>query len=253
MKSARIDDIEQYILKERTVSLERLCEKFKVSKSTARRDLEEVVKRGKVKKVYGGVQALESPASSMPLLSFQERSIINRSEKLYICQKAAQLVAPGDVIFLDTGSTCIKLVEELKNTPCTIITNSLEVSLAAIPYENLTVITAPGRLNRKTLSFTGPDVALYLRSLNIQKAFMATTGVSLRGGLTNASEDEYQTKKSVCQNSQQIYLLADHDKFGRIALYTYSELNKLTGLITDQRPSEEMVSYCRDCKIRLIY
>lgn len=254
MKAARIDLMEEYIIEKKSVSLESICEHFNISKSTARRDLDELVKRGRTKKVYGGIRSLESDEpAAMPLLPFEERDIVNQTEKDYICRQAARLIMPDDIIFIDTGTTCLQLIDYLKEIPCTVITNSLRVSMKASPYENITIISMPGRLNRKTWSFVEHDIDFYMQSVNIQKAFMAATGVSIRGGLTNASEDEYIVKKNVCKNSSQIYLLADHDKFDRMALYTYSTLNQITGLVTDRKPPETFVTYCENEDIRLIF
>lgn len=187
------------------------------------------------------------------LQSFDTRNTVNNEAKLHICRLASSLIKPQDVIFIDTGTTCIHLIEYIHDIPFTVITNSLMVAYAAAPYPDITIIITPGRLNRQTMSFTGPDVGTYLRSVNIQKAFMATTGLSIRGGLTNASEDEFNVKKAVCQNSREIYALADHSKFDRAALYTYSPLNQLKGIVTDTRPAEDLVSYYSRENIELMY
>ena len=55
MRTKRIDLIETFIEQEKSVSLDTLCEKFNVSKNTIRRDIEDLVKKGTVQKVYGGV------------------------------------------------------------------------------------------------------------------------------------------------------------------------------------------------------
>ena len=52
MRTKRIDLIERYIEEEKLVSLDVLCEKFTVSKNTIRRDIEDLVKKGAVEKVY---------------------------------------------------------------------------------------------------------------------------------------------------------------------------------------------------------
>ena len=55
MRTKRIDEIEQYIIQEKSVSLDTLCDVFQVSKNTIRRDIDTLAKTGKIKKVYGGV------------------------------------------------------------------------------------------------------------------------------------------------------------------------------------------------------
>ena len=68
MKSQRLDMIEEYVLEHKNASLDTLCEKFNVSKNTIRRDVDILLKRGSIMKVYGGVAALETP-QTLPLLS----------------------------------------------------------------------------------------------------------------------------------------------------------------------------------------
>ena len=51
MRSQRIEEMEQYILEQKNVTVDQLCSAFQVSKNTVRRDLDELVKRGNVKKI----------------------------------------------------------------------------------------------------------------------------------------------------------------------------------------------------------
>ncbi|NYC16974.1 DeoR/GlpR family transcriptional regulator of sugar metabolism [Clostridium beijerinckii] len=50
MRSKRIDLIEKYIYKHKTISIDKLCEEFKMSKNTIRRDIDTLVDRGVIKK-----------------------------------------------------------------------------------------------------------------------------------------------------------------------------------------------------------
>ena len=110
MKSQRLDMIEEYVLEHKNASLDTLCEKFNVSKNTIRRDVDILLKRGSIMKVYGGVAALETP-QTLPLLSYEERGGRFPEEKKEICRRAAELVAEDDTIYIDTGTTCLNLVD----------------------------------------------------------------------------------------------------------------------------------------------
>lgn len=253
MKEKRLDSLEQYILENRSVTIDNICDTYRISKNTVRRDLDELIKRGTVMKVYGGVKALENTAVKTPLSSFEERHVAHMQEKDHICKLAAGLVENGDIIFIDTGTTCTNMVEYIKNISCTIITNSLQIATSVVPYKKLNLIILPGRLSRETLSFVGIDTIENLKVFNIDKAFMASTGVTIENGLTNASPEEYSIKKTVVQNSSQRYLLADYSKFGRTALRTYCRLTDVNGIITDQEPPEKYVSYCSGHNINIIY
>lgn len=59
MKLLRIQEMEAYILKNGSASLDELCEEFNVSKNTIRRDINKLVENGVIRKVYGGVTAVE--------------------------------------------------------------------------------------------------------------------------------------------------------------------------------------------------
>ena len=55
MKATRLNDIENLLEEQNTLSINHLCEIFNVSKNTIRRDIAELEKRGTIKKVYGGI------------------------------------------------------------------------------------------------------------------------------------------------------------------------------------------------------
>ena len=58
MKSIRLEEEEKYIHRKNKVTLEELMKEFDVSLNTIRRDVKELLKKGKIKKVYGGVESL---------------------------------------------------------------------------------------------------------------------------------------------------------------------------------------------------
>lgn len=251
MRTIRLEQLEAYILEQKNVSLDTLCQTFDVSMNTIRRDLGELIKRGTIKKVYGGVTAVTETAN--PLVSYEVRNTCLSAEKDLICRQAAAFVEAGDVLYLDTGTTCLNLVDYLSEMPCTILTNSLQVCLKAASYPSLRLISLPGELKRETLSFVGEEVLSYLKIYNIQKAFMTATGLSLENGLTNASPEEYRIKHAVMNASKKHYILLDHSKFDQASLMTYSSFDKVDCLITDKRPGDHYVRYCQANNTTLVF
>ncbi|MCQ4635701.1 DeoR/GlpR family DNA-binding transcription regulator [Anaerovorax odorimutans] len=245
MRTKRIDSIEQFIEQEKSVSLDTLCEEFEVSKNTIRRDINELVKKGTIKKVYGGV-TVNQTAESQPLLPYQQRHDSFAEEKDAICRLAVEHVNDGDNIYIDTGTTCMNMIDHMADINCTIITNSLHVCWKAVPYPNLKVISLPGILKRETLSFVGSDVTNHLQTFNITKAFMACAGLTVNNGVTNASTEEYLIKKAVIENSRQHYLLTDHSKFDRASLMTYCGLEEIHHIITDMAPGKKYLNFCKE-------
>lgn len=248
MRSKRINQIEEYILNNNTVSLDKLTDVFKVSKNTIRRDIQELIKRGNIKKVYGGVST-----NSNSLIPFNERQIKNNYPKIIIAQAAADFVKNGDVIFIDSGTTTVNMVDFLKDkSNLTIITNNLMFITNSIKYNNLNIISTGGNLIRKTNSFAGIDSLNLLKKYNINKAFMAATGISLSNGVTNSSPLEGEIKKMAVKKSSQVFVLVDNSKFDVCSLITYSDLSDIDYLITDKAPSDEYIEFIEKKKTKLI-
>jgi DeoR family myo-inositol catabolism operon transcriptional repressor len=250
IKDKRINKIEQYIIKHNSVSLDDLMKVFKVSKNTIRRDVQELVERGDFKKVYGGVTVNDDKRAKLE--SFQDRQVQNQTEKEMIGKVAANYVEDGDIIFIDSGTTTIEMIESIIKKQVTIITNSLDLIWRALPYENLNVITAGGILKRKTNSFGSLKYMDTLNAYNINKAFMASTGVSLSNGVTNASPFESELKASIVNRCSEVFLLVDHDKFDKYGLMTYCRLDEIDYLVTDRMPSEAYQNYAEKNDIQLI-
>ena len=240
MRSQRIDKIEEYIYEHKTVTMDQLCEVFGVSKNTIRRDINEIVAGGNVKKIYGGV----SVQTNQGLVPFEERSVKDLLAKQRIAAKAAELVEDGDIIFIDSGTTTKHMIDYIKDKQnLTILTNNLEIIVNAVPFENIEVISLSGSLNRKTLSFTGPSAANVLQGYNISKAFMATTGLTIENGITNSSPLEYDVKNIVVGRSREVYLLADSSKFGVVSLRTYCNLDQIDILVSDKQAPKEFEDF----------
>lgn len=249
MRTFRLRQMEQYILENDTVSMEDLCARFNISMNTTRMDVASLVKKGTVKKIYGGVCANQMNN----LIPFEDRRLRNMEMKRAIGRAAADLIKDGDVIYLDSGTTTMYIVdfmEDKKNV--TIITNSFNAITRALPYSNLTVICLPGTLERRTNSFVSAETGRMLERYNIQKAFMAATGVGAGGEVTNSSPLEFEIKGSAIKNSVHSYLLVDSSKFGRTSLMRYANLAQMERIITDEGVSGTYLELCRQANVEVM-
>ncbi|MGL5434685.1 MAG: DeoR/GlpR family DNA-binding transcription regulator [Lachnospiraceae bacterium] len=248
MRVSRIDELEQYIIEHKSVSMDMLCEVFQISKNTVRRDLEVLIGRGTVAKVYGGVVAVEQTPVIPELVSFSERTYKNARHKQQIAALAASYVREHDIIYIDSGTTTMYMIDHLTHlNAVTVITNSVQVINKAMNHPNINLISLPGTLKRNTASFVGTSCVEYLvEDYNIVRAFMACTGVSPESGVCNASTEEYNIKKAAIKKSQKHYLLADSSKFGKTSLMTYGEIGEFDCILTEKLPDEEFESFCRE-------
>lgn len=252
MKLNRISEIEKYTRQLEHISLDRLCDVFKVSKNTIRRDINELASKGVIKKVYGGI-TINQKNTVEYREPFESREIKNQTEKKQIAKLASDLVDDDNVIFIDSGTTTKHMIPFLANKRnITIITSNIHAIIASIPYPNLNVISTGGVLHRGTNSLTGTEVTAFLKNYNIEKAFLASTGISLSKGVTNISPLESEIKKYLIQNSTRTALLVDHTKINVASLMTYGKLEDFNYFITDLFPPNEYVDFFTANNITLL-
>ena len=252
MKYDRLRNVEEYVLKKDFVSLDDLCSVFSISKNTIRRDVAELVKRGAVEKVYGGVRAAHPPTGA--LLSFAERTVKRSVEKQYIGKLASRFVEDKDVIFIDSGTTTLNILPHLADrVGVTVLTNNLHALNCCMELTNLNTICFGGQLSPGTAALCSNFCAIeHLKSFNINKAFMAATGVTIERGATNSTPGELVIKRSIVENSIDCILMADATKFGHTALLTYADLSTFQCVVTDRQPDERYRAYFEEKGIQLV-
>ncbi len=249
MRVDRLNAIEQYIVKHGTVSMEELVSHFQVSMNTIRRDINELLAREHIKKVYGGVAINESP-----VLPYAIRAVSNSSAKERIGRLAAGLVRDGDTIFLDAGSTTPYLLPFLsERRDVTVITHSLIAMIRASECQHLNLIGLGGVFSNRTSAFASIATVEELTKFHIRTSFLAATGVSLEAGLTNASYLDAEIKRRVAQQAEQVVLMADGSKFDHSAVHSFFPFEKLTAVVTDERPPENYVRRASEVGIQLLW
>lgn len=250
MRVGRLNLMEQYILGKENVSLEELSNQFDISVNTVRRDIAELLKRGNVRKVYGGVS---SKLVNRPL-DFSVREQKNSGAKQIIGQLAASMVSDGTSIFLDSGSTTPNLLRHLgEKNGITVITHSLRALYEAAKYPSLNIIALGGVYIPSTSSFTGISTLDTLSRLSIQTIFISASGVTLENGLSNNTYLEAEIKRSVVQRGSRVVLMADQSKFGQAAVTTFCTLDQLYAIVTDQIPPAPYLEAIKQYGIKLIY
>ena len=106
------------LARQRTATVQELCEALSASESTIRRDLNELDKLGKLNKVHGGATLPDSPfRTDEPTMAAKETLAVDQKQS--IAQAAASLIQPEDFIFLDAGSTTLAVARLLSGPALT--------------------------------------------------------------------------------------------------------------------------------------
>lgn len=197
------------------VSLSDFCQALSnVSESTVRRDLKTLEAEGQIIILRGGGACLKKGSYEVPVNS---KSIKNVSEKEAIAKYAASLVKDGESIYLDSGSTPLRMVQHLKNKDITVVTTNAMI-LQEIQESRLKCIMIGGEINISTASVLGTKTNSELAAMFFDKAFVGCNGFSEQAGVSTPDIREAEKKQIVKRNSTETFVLADSSKSGKNTL-----------------------------------
>ncbi len=229
-----------------------LARAFGVSEMTVRRDAKELADQGSVRLVYGGIASLYSEAHSAAYVAQAEQSE-HTAEKRGIAEAACQFIAPGDVIFLDSGTTIQQFAELFPtDVQYTLICYSLNTLNIITKLENCTVIAPGGVFSPRSLVFSGPDTVNVIRKYRANKAFLGATGYEMKHGLTCSYVEDAPLKQAVMDSSVEKILLMDSSKFGKVSTCNFADIGDFSAVITDSGISNEYAQHIRSHGARLL-
>lgn len=216
--------------------LDELSAALGVSQATVRRDLNELASHGRVRRVHGGVVAVDQRLDEP---HFDVKAAANAPAKLQIAEAAVTLLNPDDTIYLDSGSTVLALARLLHGwTRLTVVTNSLPVA-GELVGRGPRLIMAGGELRAESRAIVGPLTRLLLDELRVDRAVMGTFALDLTDGMSTTDPAEAYTKRLVMQRAREVILLADSSKLGTHSFAFAGHLDEIEVLVTDRQPDEQ--------------
>ena len=208
-----------------------LAEQFQTSQVTIRKDLEILHVRGLVHRTHGGALPMRQGALEDPTL--REKAKLYRKEKLAIAIAAARLVAEGQVVILDSGTTTTEIARVLRNFKnLTIITNAVNIA-AELANSSLEIILTGGTVRKNSFSLVGPIAEETLRRLSADILFLGVDGFDVQYGLSTPNLQEAKVNRVMVEIAKRTVATCDSSKFGRRSLSLIVEPSALHHVITD--------------------
>lgn len=218
----------------KTVAVQELTELFQASESTIRRDLAALGRMGRLVKVHGGAMALEDGYQGRDV-SVSQRMEENKEEKERIAAFAAALIADGDFVYIDAGSTTLLLVEQIpEGLLCEFVTNGLPHG-RRLAERGFSVSLLGGRIKPETEAVVGCDAVDGIRKYHFTKGFFGTNGIHKHAQYSTPDAEEARVKQEAAAHCQTAYVLADRTKFFCAAPVTFAALSACK-LITSRAP-----------------
>ena len=190
------------------------CRGLGVSESTIRRDLEALDLAGSIKRTHGGA-VYTGEVRSMP--AFDERTGTAAAEKRAIGLAAAALLEDGDTVLLDGGTTTLEVARALVGRRVQVVTNSLPIAQLLASSQQTDLILIGGYVYPRTGVALGPLAIATMQTIRVRTAILGAGGI-VPEGIYNSNSLLVETERQMMSCGQEIMIVADHTKFGRLAL-----------------------------------
>jgi DeoR/GlpR family transcriptional regulator of sugar metabolism len=206
---------------------------FGVSSATARRDLAELERQGKVKRTHGGAVL---PGLTQHEDSFQQRLGEAVPAKKRLARAALELVGEDETIFMDSSTTAYYVAQRMVGAAsrATFLTNLVPIMdlFSAAGSPDLDLIGMGGSFRPLTLSFVGPCTVRMVESYLADRVFFSVRGITPEGQLTDSNPLEAEVKRAMIRQAEKPMLLVDGRKFERRGLSVIAHVSEVSMVVT---------------------
>jgi len=222
------------ILRDRgAVTIATLAELLNASKSTVRRDLDDLNEHGYITRTHGGAVMHNVPAARFePGEAIADET--SRKQKLAIGALAPGQVKDGQCVILDSGSTARAAALALAQSglKLTVVTNDLRIATEMVDIESIHAIVTGGTIRRNTSTLNGSPGLEFLASIHADVAFVGIHAIA-NGKCTETSLEVAAMKKAMLSAARRKVVLADSTKFSLPSFCEICSLGDVDEVITD--------------------
>jgi DeoR family fructose operon transcriptional repressor len=235
------------LLDRQHVTVKDLADHMGVSEATVRRDLRSMAEAQQLSLVHGGATLSRTD------FSFLAKRDRNTAAKRIIGCLAASLVADGQQLFLDSGTTSFEMAPFLsRKRGLSVVLNSARLALE-LRAPDMNIIMLGGQFRPDRMDTVGPITLSNLDQLRGFVAFIGADGLSMEFGPAAVDMESAHLYRLAITNARETVLLVDHTKFEAASLFRIVEWDKIDHVVTDLPPTKEWVDFLASKDIQLRY
>lgn len=187
-----------------------LSERLDVSAVTIRKDLSCLEEQGLLRRQHG--RALRVSPNDVGY-----RMTFSYDIKRRIAKKASEMVASGETIMIESGSTCAMLALELceKRRDIRILTNSVFIADYVRKVPGAHVVLLGGSYDPDAQVTSGPLVKLCAQAFYVDKFFIGTDGFDPALGFTNVELLRAEAVRAMAESARNVIVLTEASKFNK--------------------------------------
>jgi DeoR family glycerol-3-phosphate regulon repressor len=230
------------------VTIESLAQAFSVTPQTIRRDINTLSRNGQLCRYHGGAAIPTSTEN----VAYNQRKVLCFREKQKIAQLLAQHIPDNASLFINIGTTTEAIAHALVNHKrLRVITNNLNVASIMSANENFEVIVAGGLVRHRDQGIIGEATIDFISQFKVDYGIIGISGIDSDGTLLDFDYREVRAARAIIDNSRNVFLAADHTKFGRNAMVRLGSIAEINGLFTDQQPPAGLAEVIAAAEVEL--
>lgn len=221
-----------------TVSAQDLAAMLDTSLATIRRDIAELDARRAVQRTHGGA-SLPERSEELPL---DAKLMTLLPEKRRIGARVGEMIAPGSTIGLGGGTTVMHILPAIRRMRLRVVTTAVNIALELRDAEEVEVVLTGGVLRSRTAETVGHIAERTLRDFNLDVTIIGTDGIDPRFGLTTYDPSEAHVSRMMADRARELWIAADHSKFGRSFPALICPLTQAGRIVTDTGADDALIA-----------
>ncbi|MEV0300753.1 DeoR/GlpR family DNA-binding transcription regulator [Streptomyces prasinus] len=265
-KHERWNKLLELLAGEGRIEVDEAAAALDVSPATIRRDLDELSEQQMLVRTRGGAVA-HGVSYELPL---RYKSSRHASEKQRIAAAVAGMIADGDVVGLNGGTTTTEVARALalragggrggrgRREPAdasapvfTVVTNALNIAGELAVRPQVKIVVTGGVARPQTYELVGPLAAGVLNEVVLDVAVLGVDGVDPQWGLMTHQEDEASISRLFAERARRVIVVTDASKMGRRAFARICGLERVDVLVTDSALPAETAARLTEAGIKV--
>ncbi|MFC3219161.1 DeoR/GlpR family DNA-binding transcription regulator [Tianweitania populi] len=229
-KPERLAMLAAQLKAEGVLHLKQAAERLGVSEMTVRRDLAAAPDTFH----YLGGYILAPQTERDGLYRLDKENDEHAEAKDAACRRVAALIAPGDTIFLDCGTTTPHLIAYLPTeVPLTVVCYSLNIANRLAQRPNIRMILLGGLFHPAAQTFSGDEAIHAMEHLRINHAILSAGGVHDQQGVTCSNFNEVPIKQIAMQRALRKTLVIDSSKLRTVRPAFFAKISQFDEIVTE--------------------
>jgi DeoR/GlpR family transcriptional regulator of sugar metabolism len=218
-----------------SVAVSELAAEFGCSEMTIRRDLDTLERDGVVRRTHGSAVPASLRADEKP---YPVRAFEASEAKERIGRAVAALIADGETVALDAGTTTAEVGRALRGRPVTVMPLGIR-TLVDLAYDERVRLIAPGgEIRAGELVVTGDLAEVAFERLRFDTFVLGACGIDARSGVTTHLPADGRVKRIAVASSARTIVVADRSKLGVVTFAYVCPLSATERLVTDAPPGD---------------